>query len=223
LFDTAYFFAWVVAFIIGIAWQKFCQAFVATALGDSTPRKEGRYTLNPFAHHTPLGLLFAFLTSLNTPLVAWGKPLPINTYAIRGRKLGYFLVSITVPLSTFFLAFIIWLASSPIITGSGILSSNRGNTDFLPNFLLDLIYVNLLLTAFNLIPIPPLGGWDILRSILPDDWNQRIQGFEEYGLLTLIVIVFFVPFFTRVNPLYAFVFNPIVVALFQMISGVRLL
>lgn len=215
MIDSAFFFAWVIAFIFGTAWQKFCQAFVATMLGDPTPRKEGRLTLNPFVHHSALGLIFAFLIGLGTRLVAWGKPLNINTYALRGRKLGYFLVSITVPLSSFLLAVVIWLASSSYI-------SSANATAFLPRFLFWLVVVNLFLTAFNLIPIPPLGGWDILRSLLPDDWNQRIQPFEEYGLLTLLIIIFLLPFLTlgRFNPLFDFVLNPIVSALLQLISGV---
>lgn len=215
VFDAAFFFGWVISFVLCVPIQKFAQGFVAALLGDNTPRKEGRLTLNPFAHHTALGLLFAVLISLGTSLVAWGKPMPVNSYLIRGRRVGMFLVGITAPLTNLLVAFLIWLASRNYIV-------NVKSDDFLGRFLLQLIGVNLFLVAFNFIPLPPLGGWDIFRPLLPNQWVQKIDPFlEEYGLLTLIIVVFFVPFLTggRFNPLFQLVINPIVTALFQLITG----
>jgi Zn-dependent protease len=209
-FDTAYFFAWVLTFIFGTALQKYCQTFVAQRLGDSTPRNKGRLTLNPTAHHEPLGLLFAFLLSLGSlgyPAIAWGKPIQIDLYRIRGGRLGRSIVALVGPLTYLLLAFLIWMASKFYI--ENVVSPG----DFLARLLFGIVVVNLILCAFNLIPIPPLDGYDIIRGLLPRDWEPRLLWLEQYGILVLVVLVLILPFFLRINILFQFFVIPVASAL----------
>ncbi|MEI6043802.1 MAG: site-2 protease family protein [Chloroflexota bacterium] len=206
LFDTAYFFAWVLTFIFGTAFQKYCQTFVAQRLGDSTSRSKGRLTLKPAAHHEPLGLLFAFLLSLGYPAIAWGKPLTIDTYRIRGGRLGRSIVALVGPLSYLLLALLIWLASKFYI-------ESPAPKDLLARLLVGIIVVNLILCAFNLIPIPPLDGYDLIRGILPKDWEPRLLWLEQYGILVLVVLVLILPFFLQINILFEFFVIPVTTAL----------
>src|SRR5689334_13238543 len=107
-FDTAYFLAWVLVFLLGTALAKFCQAFVAARLGDPTAASKGRLTLNPAAHHEPLGLVFAFFLALGAfgvNVVTWGKPLELNLYRLRGGKLSRTLVGLVGPLVYLLVAF----------------------------------------------------------------------------------------------------------------------
>ncbi len=206
-FDTAYFFAWVLAFILGVAFQKFCQAFVAERLGDPTPRSKNRVTLNPFAHHEPLGLVFAFFLSVGTTAITWGKPLELNTFRIRGGRLGRSLVALVGPLSFFLLAFLVWLASKSYLLGAG-------RTDFFAQLLINLISVLLTLCAFNLIPIYPMDGYEIIKNLLPADWEPRLLWVEQYGILILIGLVLLLPFFLQgFNPLFEFYVLPVIRAL----------
>jgi Zn-dependent protease len=205
-FDTAYFFAWVLSFIFGTTFQKYCQAFVAQRLGDSTPRSKGRLTLNPTAHHEPMGLLFAFLLSLGYPAITWGKPLQIDAYRIRGGRLGRSIVAAVGPLSYFLLAFLIWMASKFYIESASL-------GDLLARVLFGIIVVNLVLCAFNLIPIPPLDGYDLIRGLLPKDWEPRLLWLEQYGILVLVVLVLILPFFLRINILFQFFVIPVASAL----------
>lgn len=202
-FDTAYFLAWVVAFTFGIALHEFSQAFVAYRLGDMTPRVQGRVTLNPTVHHEPFGLLMAFLLSVTTLSgVAWGKPVPLNSYAVKGGRAGNLIVLLAGPLSNLLLAFLINLAAAPYI------ASHSGN-DFLARFLFDLVVVNILLFAFNLfIPLAPLDGLGIWRNLLPQQWNKIFLPLETYGPYILLVLIFIVPFFLQIQ-LFSYIINPV--------------
>ncbi len=211
-FDTAYFLAWVLAFLFGTGIEKFVQAMVALILGDSSPKSKNRLTLNPVAHHEPLGLIFGFMLSVHYPIVTWGKPVEINPFSIRGGRLGRSLVGLVGPLTYFFLAFIIWIASKPYLTSANFRS------DFIARLLLFIIVVNLSLCAFNLIPIPPLDGYDILRGFLPAQWETRLLWLEKYGIAVLVVLLLFIPFFLRIDILNQFYVSPIVSALSGLID-----
>jgi|GEM_PF-104139 len=213
MFDTAYFFAWVVAFLIGISLREAAKAWVASRLGDQTPRSQGRLTLNPTAHHQPLGLILAFIASLSYPVMAWGKPVEFNTFSLRGGRRGLSLIAAVGLLTNLVVAWLIWLASSSYIKSA---LSRGGQIDFIADFLLSLITVNLFLFAFNLLPIPTLDGYTFFKGFTPAKWDLRLIKYEEIGLLILVILNFIVPFvfgiFSRssANPLFTFIFTPIV-------------
>jgi Zn-dependent protease len=225
IFSTAYFLAWLIVFIFGTGLQRYCQAFVAERLGDSSPRNKGRLTLNPMAHHDPLGLFFAFILSLETPVVvggssvpgsgptviAWGKPLELNTFRLRGGRLARSLVALVGPLVFLLLAFLIWLATQNYIKGSN-------GSDFLAQFFTSLIFVSLTLCAFNLIPIPPMDGYEVLKGFLPAQWEPRLLWLEKYGMLIIIVLTLVVPWILRINILMDFYVRPLTSALGSLLG-----
>jgi hypothetical protein len=112
MFDTAYFLAWVVAFLLGIVIHNYSQAFLAYRLGDNSGRKAGFMRLNLQNHHEPFGLVLALLLSVQLGFsgVAWGKTVPINRFAVKGGRLGNFLVVIIGPLANLLVAFLMALA-----------------------------------------------------------------------------------------------------------------
>jgi Zn-dependent protease len=208
-FSTAVFLGWIVAFIFCIAIKDFAKGWVADRLGDKQPRMQGRLTLNPTHHHHALGLVLAFIASVGYPVITWSKPMEINTYALKGGRGGLTLISAVGILTNLILGWLIWLAASPYIK-----SAPRG--DLLANFLLEVVVINLLLFAFNLIPIPPLDGYYFIEGLLPAQWDEKLLGYEQYGVMILLVVVLFVPFLfgafsgRGLNPLFDYVIYPIV-------------
>jgi Zn-dependent protease len=245
MFDTAYFLAWVVAFFTGIVIHNYSQAFLAYRLGDNSGRKAGFMRLNLQNHHDPFGLLLAVLLSVQLGFsgVAWGKPVPINRFAVKGGRLGNFLVVIVGPLANLLVAFLLALAFGGFIKqnfqavgftrpdsvvkdlthlsyGSLLPQTTlSGVTDpafFLARFLFYLILVNIYLFAFNLyIPFGPLDGYRNLINILPSQWEVRLQFMETFGPYFLIALIFVVPFVIRIS-LIGLVVNPVVAPILNL-------
>lgn len=216
MFDTAYFLAWLVMFPIGITVHYATQAFVAYRLGDATPRRDGRISLNPANHFDAFGLLLAFLLAVSPgfPGVAWGKPVKFNSYALRGGRLSNLIVYLAGPLANLLLAVVIALLAGPYINQS--LSANPAN--LIPRFLLFIIVVNIFLFAYNLyIPLAPLDGLGVWRSILPAEWLPSLQFLKTYGPYILIVLIFLVPGFFHLD-LLGFVINPLVNAVLNLLG-----
>jgi len=200
LFDNppalfAYLAAFLVAYVTGIAFHEFCHAWAANELGDNTAARQGRLTLNPAAHVDPAGLLMLFLVGFG-----WGRPTPVNPYRLKnGVKRGNMLVALAGPLSNFAFAVI---AAIPLRIGlvSSIASfddiANASGSEIIGLFLIFIVFYNVLLGCFNLIPIPPLDGFKVAVGILPDDASRGLARLEPYGmgiLMTLFVIGFVAP------------------------------
>lgn len=179
-FDPELFLATVIAFILAITIHEFMHAWSAFQLGDPTAASLGRITLNPVAHFDPLGFIFMILLALGIGFIAWGRPVPINPTRLKYGKLGYGLTAFAGPLSNLVIAgvMIVPLRLTDVeLTGfAGLLASQ-------------IIFLNLLLAAFNMIPIPPLDGSKILAGILPDFWFPYLARLDQYGFGILLVII----------------------------------
>jgi Zn-dependent protease len=179
-FDPEFFAATVVAFVLAITIHEFMHAWTAYQLGDTTAASQGRITLNPAAHFDPLGFIFMILLALGIGFIAWGKPVPININRLRYGKYGYSLTALAGPVSNLALATAMILPlrfSNVQLTGfAGLLASQ-------------IIFLNLLLAAFNFIPIPPLDGSKILTGILPDFWFPFLARLDQYGFGILLVVI----------------------------------
>jgi len=180
--------ALLVSFVIATSIHEFMHAWVAWRLGDDTARNLGRITLNPLSHFEPIGFFGMVMISLGFPFIGWGKPVPVNPSRLRrifrGRPhTGMAIVAFAGPLSNVVQALI---AAIPyqfaVRTGTDF-----GGLDF---FLFWYIIVNILLAAFNMIPIPPLDGHKILTGILPAFWYPVLAPLERYGFLILILLLF---------------------------------
>ncbi|MCE5237560.1 site-2 protease family protein [bacterium] len=171
------FLSWLLAMAIGLTVHEFCHAKRADMAGDRTPRLNGRVTLNPLAHYDLMGttmlLVFGF---------GWGKPVPINPLAFRHPRSDTIAVSLAGVVSNMVIAV---LAALPIRLGlSGAYT--------MP--LAVMVYLNLILAVFNLIPVPPLDGSHVLQMLLPLRLHRRVETFyarnAQWLFLALLALVF---------------------------------
>lgn len=169
---------WNVAFFWGLtAPHEYAHAWAATRLGDETPRREGRLTLNPLAHADWLGtVLLPALTSLTGyGFLGWGRPVNTNPAALRGGWSGLALVALAGPLTNVLLA--VFLGAASTLLG--------GNHPFASNLALRAMLLSLYLALFNLLPVPPLDGSKLLLALrMPP---AVYVGLARYGVLLLIL------------------------------------
>jgi len=168
-----------VGFIYSLVFHEVAHAGTAAIMGDSTARDLGRLSLNPLKHLDIVGTLLLFFVGFG-----WAKPVPINVENFRARRFGFILVSAAGVLTNFLLA-----CAAPMIA---IL---LWTTRLLPlpedpSILDRFIAANVSLAAFNLIPIPPLDGFKILKGVLPIP-SRFFMRFERFGFFILIGLLSF--------------------------------
>lgn len=170
MFYNSYFLIQMLTVLISLTIHEFSHALIAYKLGDDTAKKQGRLSLNPLKHLDTIGTILFLLIG-----VGYGKAVPINPINFKDPKKGQILVSLAGPLSNIILAF---------ITQKFIAISGYNNI-----FLTMLVEINILLAAFNLIPIPPLDGSSILNQILkPQNYYKYRKFFEDnMGYLVLFI------------------------------------
>ena len=176
--------------IIGIAFHEYGHALVASKLGDPTPRLQGRLTINPIAHLEPFGFIALIFCGFG-----WGKPVEIDPAYFRNRRRDELLVSVAGVVMNLILAIVFTIVFKIVLStaGSAFSYSAGGATDFRYYFELMIYYVieiNLVLMIFNLIPVPPLDGFNIIVEI----FNLRNTDFYRlaynYGQWILLVLLF---------------------------------
>lgn len=169
--------------LVAITFHEFAHAYAADKLGDDTPRKQGRLSLNPFSHLDPVGCIMLLFAGFG-----WGKPVEIDPRNFKrdiSMTKGEAIVSIAGPLMNFFLAIIFAFIYFFII---------RFNIDFFitqaggvaETVISNAIFINIGLGVFNLIPLPPLDGSKVLKNFLP--YNARIW-FENHTMVFYIVFI----------------------------------
>lgn len=170
--------------IIGLSFHEFAHAWVSDRLGDPTPRRQGRVTINPLAHIDWIGFLALLLVGFG-----WGKPVQIDPGYYKNRRRDEFLVAIAGVTMNLLIAVIVSIPAKAMVkVFSGAVSS-----DLIYNIYLMLFYivsVNVVLMIFNLIPCPPLDGWGIVTQIFKLDrysWWYKVYQYGTYILLALIV------------------------------------
>lgn len=205
------FISGVITLLIAFTFHEYAHAWTATQFGDDTPRLYGRLTLNPLAHLDFIGSLMLVFVGFG-----WAKPVPINPRKVQQHsQSALMLVAISGPLSNFFLAV---LASIPLRLGLVIPTAPLIAIFPTPyQFLLYFVFTNLGLMIFNLIPLPPLDGEEILEFLMPPSWDsqwQRIKPYGPYILMGLFVL----------GPLIGFnligvIISPIVNGMAQLLLG----
>lgn len=170
LFTNPYvFFIIVTGLVISITIHEFAHAYVAYKLGDDTPYLQGRVTLNPLSHLDPIGSLLILLVGFG-----WGKPVEYDAYNLKYPKRDSGLISIAGPISNILLG-IIFIVLQNVF-------------DFAPFQFV--AYINFFLAFFNLIPIHPLDGYNVVLSLLPYEAAYRWRELERFSLILLLVVVF---------------------------------
>lgn len=170
------FVVWIVAVIIGLTVHEFSHAYAAYRLGDVTPEAEGRLSLNPLKHIDWLGMLMLIFVRFG-----WGKPVRYNPYNLRNQKWGPAVIALAGPFSNLLLA-IIFGAMLRLAVSYGLFLE----TGMLVSFLYTLVILNIILMAFNLIPVPPLDGSKVLFSIIPGMREETKMKLEQYGPFFLL-------------------------------------
>lgn len=168
----------IITILIAFTVHEWSHAAVALWFGDDTAKREGRLSINPVEHVDIFGLLMIIIVGFG-----WAKPTPVNRFKLRNRKWGSIIVSLAGPLSNFLLAAIGVIIYVLIVSNGGMLYNNIF-TDFLNIF----IQLNIVLFVFNLIPLPPLDGYQILVEFLPLSAREKLQPVEQYSILILLVI-----------------------------------
>ena len=185
----------VIILVIAFTIHEFAHAWAADSFGDSTPRINGRLTLNPLAHLDPLGSLMLLFVGFG-----WAKPVPVNPYTLRRHSPSAMMwVALAGPLSNFILA---GLAAIPfqlnMYTVSDLYASYATpSAAILPSpvgFLFDFITINLVLGLFNMIPIPPLDGDKIAAFFMPDAWKGTMDRIRPYGPMILVALFMIGPY-----------------------------
>jgi Zn-dependent protease len=167
--------------------HEFSHAYVAYRLGDGTAKLFGRLTLNPVVHFDPLGGLFLVITALlpGGLLFGWAKPTPVNPSNLRDRRNGEVLVALAGPASNLVMASLGAIVVR-IIVAAGIVVP-----DLVGEILINFVLFNIALAIFNMLPVPPLDGSNLLfRFLSPQQAWQWRPVLQQYGFLILIVIIF---------------------------------
>ncbi|HXK34021.1 MAG TPA: site-2 protease family protein [Dehalococcoidia bacterium] len=212
--------AMLFALLIGVGFHEACHAFMADALGDSTPARQGRTTLNPIAHLDPVGTAMMLFIGFG-----WGKPVQFDPRGLRvSPRTAMMLVAAAGPISNFVAAFLLglplqfgWLtlpASERDLFADPVASSDS----YLAIFLNSAVWFSVILGVFNLIPIHPLDGFKVALGLLPDDLAYEFSKLAQYGPGILLVLLG-LPFFFGLNPLGEFIV-PVVEDLATAFTGV---
>ncbi|MFM2374206.1 MAG: hypothetical protein RLZZ234_201, partial [Candidatus Parcubacteria bacterium] len=192
---------------MSIVIHEVAHGYMANWLGDPTARLADRLTLNPIKHIDPLGSIiiptFLFLTNAGL-LFGWAKPVPYNPYNLRNQRWGEALVAIAGPGTNILLAVIFALVVR-FGAGAGVSVAFLDIAHYI-------VYINVLLACFNMIPIPPLDGSKVLAAVLPYRLEMRYRELvgltEQYGVIAtfgfifIFVYILWKPFSVVVGTIY---------------------
>lgn len=172
--------SFIIGLVAGITIHEASHAFVAYRLGDPTAKLAGRLTLNPASHLDLIGTLALLIVG-----IGWGKPTPFDPFNLRNIKRDSALISVAGAVSNFVLAIIL---SIPYLffyfTGNLSLTINS-----IYQVISIIIWLNLILGVFNLIPVHPLDGFKVLAGLLPRDWYYDFIQTERYGIFILLFLL----------------------------------
>jgi Zn-dependent protease len=192
-----------VVIVLSAVIHEYSHGFVANELGDPTAKRAGRLTLNPLAHIDPLGTVLVPLVLMLTSgfFIGWAKPVPFDPRNIRDPK-GELKIALGGPVSNLCLAGIISLGFLGMRLAFPVLSGNEA----LVGAVGLIIYVNIFLALFNLIPVPPLDGSRILGSFLP---HKTREAFFSIGPIGILIALF----------ISMMVLSPVAQAVFALFTG----
>lgn len=192
------------AILFALTVHEYFHAWTALRYGDSTARDMGRLTLNPMAHLSLMGTAMFVLSSFR---FGWAKPVPVNLMNIRGNvRVASFWISAAGPLSNLGLAFIF----------GTLLRIGLGLEIPLPEAVLKFLFISVVLNVslafFNLLPMYPLDGSHILRSVLPQKYEQTIMQFERIAPIILLLMV--------VTGAFGYILGPIIRPFIRIFTGI---
>lgn len=189
--EPATLIARILVLLVAFTLHELAHAVTADYLGDPTPRRMGRISLNPLVHLDLMGTIMLLISGFG-----WAKPVMVNPFNMRGDpRRAMAIVAVAGPLTNILLAV---LFSIPF--GFGLVDVELTTSGVIPSLgfvLFQFVWINLILAFFNIIPIPPLDGSRILFAILPAEIAYQLRPLEQYGFLILFALIFLVPNFTQ--------------------------
>jgi Zn-dependent protease len=190
------FLYFIIAILFSLTIHEFAHAFVADRLGDDTPRRMGRLSINPIAHLDLWGTVFLLLAGFG-----WGKPVVVNSRNFPNPRLDNLTVSLAGPMSNLLLATIF-----------GLIYRFAPLPHILQSLFIIVVFYNLVFMIFNLIPIPPLDGSKILGLFISEEAYNNLQ---QYGMLILFGLIIF----SSAIPVIPYILNHVVGYFFTLITG----
>ena len=184
----------VLAFIgllLALTVHEASHAWAASRLGDPTARLQGRLSLNPLVHIDPIGtvLLPLLAFAMNAPIIGWAKPVPVDGRYLKNFRRDFMWIALAGPASNLLLAIVasLLLRALPLLPVSlGSISVVEPMLQFTYGF----FRVNILLALFNLIPVPPLDGSNVVAALLPARLAERWDTVRQYGIFILYGLMF---------------------------------
>lgn len=216
----------ITALIMSAVVHEYAHGWMAFKLGDTTAKDLGRLTLNPIKHLDMFGsILVPLLLVLSNAsfFIAWAKPVPYNPYRLRDLKFGPLKVALAGPLSNFIMAVVFSIlarlmvipAHTKVELAVNFLSGNHANLLAMMsgNFIYTvftmsviIVFINLVLMIFNLVPIPPLDGSKIIYTFLPIRLKEVYHRLEPYSMFILILLIM-LGFFSFIAPVILYMFS----------------
>lgn len=181
---------WFLTLVLSLSVHEAAHAWAADRLGDPTARALGRLTLNPLKHIDWIGTvafpLLAVFTGL--PLIGWAKPVPVAWSRLKNPRRDFALVALAGPVSNVLIAAVAFVIVSMFWSlGSQFILAIAG-----------LVALNLMLAAFNMLPIPPLDGSNVLAGIAPEPVARVLDVLRPWGMLLLYLVMFYTPLFSYI-------------------------
>lgn len=207
-FDLMTFLYQLLALLIAFSFHEFAHALVADRLGDPTPRQQGRLTLDPMAHIDVIGFLLLLFAGFG-----WAKPVEIDPRNFKNRKWGDILVSIAGPLTNLIIALIAYIVLAFLSMSASF------DNQIIANILWAIVGLNIGLAVFNILPIPPLDGYHVIKSLFFRYNVKFFWEFERYSFIVLIILIITGIIGRIMNPLMNLVINGmnvIVMALYSI-------
>ncbi|OGF65186.1 MAG: hypothetical protein A2Y62_17595 [Candidatus Fischerbacteria bacterium RBG_13_37_8] len=195
----------VIIFMLAVAIHESAHAFAADKMGDPTARYLGRITLNPIPHIDLIGtIIVPILGYFAGFIIGWAKPCPVNPYNFQNPRRDQMIVAFAGPLSNILLASI----TSLIFIVISYTMALKGS--FVESFFARMIFINVILAIFNLIPVPPLDGSWILEGLMPRSWEPAYRQIKPYGFMILLILM--------VTGLLWYIVGPLASLLFYLLT-----
>jgi len=178
--------AFMVVLIASLSVHEAAHAWAADRRGDPTARALGRLSLNPAVHVDPIGtVIFPLLAAVtNLPLIGWAKPVPVDTRFLQAPRRDFALIAAAGPDSNLVLAA---LGSGAVLSLGGL--GRVVEAGLLGETLVQWVVLNVLLALFNMIPVPPLDGGNVLMGLLPSEAAAAVERIRPYGFLVIYALM----------------------------------
>jgi Zn-dependent protease len=178
--------------LLSLTVHEAAHAWSADRLGDPTARLLGRVSLNPIVHIDLIGTVVLPLLAVvsGLPIIGWAKPVPVNISHLGHPRRDFMLVAAAGPVSNLLLALTASIALRLLVGTAAPGLAGRAAGLAIPELMFSIISINVLLALFNLIPVPPLDGGNVLAGLLPPNAAHVFVSLRQYGFLILYALMF---------------------------------